>query len=42
MGGATATELDSVMGLIASQMNASVQRLLASSAAPVPEDDTIA
>ncbi len=42
MGGATATELDSVMGLIASQMNASVQRLLASAAAPVPDDDKIA
>ena len=42
MGGATATELDSVMGLIASQMNASVQRLLASSATTVSEVDIIA
>jgi len=42
MGGATATELQSVMGLIASQMNASVQRMLASAPAPVSDDDTVA
>jgi RNA polymerase sigma-70 factor, ECF subfamily len=34
MGGATATELDSVLGLIASQMNASVHRMLASEPNP--------